>query len=94
MRVKFAIRAMVLPVASMSLAACGGDGGSGVASTPAVRTNASLASLVASQAFTNDASTHSASFNLGTSQTISGSSAKSALAIQYDLASNTYTLTT
>jgi hypothetical protein len=94
MRVKFAIRAMVLPAASLSLAACGGDGGGGVASAPAVRTNASLASLVASQSFTNDATTHTASFNLSNSQTISGSSAQSALTIQYDLASNTYTLTT
>lgn len=94
MRVKFAIRAIVVPAASMALAACGGDGGSGVSSTPAVRTNASLTSLVASQTFTNDATTHSATFNLGTSQTISGASAKSALTIQYDLASNTYTLAT
>ncbi|WP_241127781.1 transferrin-binding protein-like solute binding protein [Novosphingobium terrae] len=97
MRVKFAIRAIVVPAASMALAACGSDGGGGVASTtapPAAPTNASLASLVASQSFPNDATTHSATFNLSTSQTISGSSAKSALTIQYDLASNTYTLTT
>jgi len=74
------------------LAGCG-DGG--VASTPAPPSvNASLANLVASESFTNDAATHSASFNLGNATTISGSSASSTLTIAYDQATKTYTLST
>lgn len=93
MRVKFTIQAVAISLASLALAGCGGDGGNGgVASAPVPLTNASLAKLVASQSFTNDAATQSASFNLSNSQTVTGSSAKSTLTIQYDLASNTYTL--
>lgn len=94
MRVKFTIQTMAVSLTCLALAACGGDGGNGgVASAPSPITNSSLAKLVISQSFTNDAATHSANFNLSNSQTVSGSSAKSALTIQYDVASNTYTLT-
>lgn len=87
---------LVISLAALAamLSGCGGGDGGGVASTPAVPTNTSLSSLVASQSFTNDAATHNATFNLGTSQTISGASAQSALTIGYDKVSDTYTLTT
>ena len=95
-----AIRIIALPLALL-LAGCGGGGGLASAPppppapTPApAPTNASLETLTASQTFTNNAATHTATFDLATGTTVSGSSASAPLTIAYNTTGGTYTITT
>lgn len=85
---------------ALMLASCGGGG---MASTPApapapspspspTPSNASLETLVATQSFTNIAATHTAQFDLSSSNTNSGSSAKAPLTITYNASGGTYTI--
>lgn len=85
-----------MPALALALAGCGGAG-DGVSSAPnpsPVPTNASLDALTVKQSFTNDAGTQTARFDLGTSNSVSGSSASAPLTITYDPSGNTYTLST
>lgn len=97
---------ILLPLAAcVVLTGCGGGGNSvaSAGSSPPVSggsgngsgtpTNTTLANLQYSQSFHNDAVTHTATFNLTSSEDITGSSAKSGLTIAYDAASRGYTLT-
>ncbi|NMN06963.1 MULTISPECIES: transferrin-binding protein [unclassified Novosphingobium] len=88
---KFAARASGL-ASALALAGCGGAG-DGISSTP-TPANASLDALKVPQSFTNDAATQTARFDLGTSNTVSGSSASAPLTITYNPSGGTYTITT
>ncbi len=80
----------------LTLAGCG-DAGGGVSSTPApapTPTNTSLQTLTVGQSFTNNSATQTAQFNIGSSNTISGSSASVPLAITYSPSGDTYTIST
>lgn len=83
---------------------CGGDGGNGVSSTPAPPTaappsappppasNTSITELKANQTFANDGGTTNVSFNLASKTTISGRAAPDPLTVRYDVATNSYSV--
>ncbi len=85
--------------ALLMLGGCGSGGSSGVATTVTQPvspppTNTSLASLVTSQSFTNNAATQTATIDPVTEKVSAGASTSQALTVAYDVASNSYTITT
>jgi|GEM_PF-1442557 len=84
----------------LMLGGCGGSGGGSVASISVTQppspppTNTSLASLVASQSFTNSAATQTATIDPTTEKVATGASTSQALTVAYDVTSNSYTITT
>jgi len=77
----------------LALAGCGDSGGGPVASVSAPTTNSSLAKLVASQSFANNAASESATIAASANVTAAVSTSQ-ALTFSYDLASNSYTVST
>ena len=93
------IKGWGLPLAAcVLLAGCGGGGGNGpVASAgssapPPAPTNGTLTNLQYSQSFVNDSASHAATFNLTSSEDITGSSTKGSLTISYDASAKSYTV--
>ena len=91
------IRAAVTFGAIMALGGCGDGGGGMVASVsappPPVVSNASLASLTASQSFSNNAASATATIAANANVTAAASTSQP-LTFSYDLASNSYTVST
>ena len=91
------IRAAVTFGAIMALGGCGDGGGGMVASVsappPPVVSNASLASLTASQSFSNNAASATATIAASANVTAAASTSQP-MTFSYDLASNSYTVST
>jgi hypothetical protein len=85
--------------ALLALGGCSGGGGGGMATVtptppPPPPTNTSLASLVASQNFANNAATQTATIDTTTENVTAGASTSQALTVAYDVTANSYTITT
>ena len=82
--------------AFLSLAGCGGGGGTSSAGStpvnPPAATNSTLTNLQYSQSFVNDATTAAVALDLTTKTGISGDTAVSTLTISYDAKNQSYTV--